>query len=83
MASELHRESTIAKESRKLNEERRFMSGQSSHGRASPIVDPAAGLFRGPDGGKGKPKAERAAAKAAAKAVKDAAGGAGAGAPKY
>ncbi|CAK0857511.1 unnamed protein product [Prorocentrum cordatum] len=62
VASELHRESTIAKESRKLNEERRLQAGQASHVHR-PLVDAAAGLLTFPDGpgGKGKKKAERAA----------------------
>eukprot|EP00959_Pyramimonas_sp_CCMP1952_P242489 5068354-Pyramimonas_sp.AAC.1 len=36
VASELHRESTIAKESRKLNEERRLQAGQASHSQRPP-----------------------------------------------
>ncbi|CAK0825147.1 unnamed protein product, partial [Prorocentrum cordatum] len=69
VASELHRESTISKESRKLNEERRLQAGQASHVHR-PLVDAAAGLLTFPDGpgGKGKNEAERAAERAAAKA---------------
>eukprot|EP00959_Pyramimonas_sp_CCMP1952_P371943 7788491-Pyramimonas_sp.AAC.1 len=68
LASELHRESAIAKGTRKFNEERRPQAAQATHPpRAYTPLDAAASLLP-PPSGKGNAKAEKAAARASQKA---------------